>query len=222
MHFCSRLISSKLTIFSPRLLAIIIIVSSHPSLADNFSGKIIGVHDGDTATLLTSDHVSIKIRLASIDAPEANQSFGQKSKQSLSEMVFGREVVVEKETIDKYGRTVGVIFLGDTNINQMQLARGFAWVYRKYSNDASLLALEENAKRNKLGLWQDANPTPPWEFRHGSAMNNPPSINSNCGPKKYCSQMTSCAEALEYLKCGLSSLDRNGDGVPCNKICTAK
>ena len=54
----------------------------------------------------------MKIRLAQIDSPESDQAFGQRAKQSLSDMVFKKAVRVEKETVDKYGRTVGTVFVG--------------------------------------------------------------------------------------------------------------
>lgn len=198
-------------------------------------GKVVGVHDGDTVTLLISGNKQVKIRLAQIDAPESDQAFGQKSKQSLSDMVFNKTIQVEKETIDKYGRTVGTIIVDGLNANLEQVKRGMAWVYRQYLHDQSLIEDEEMAKQSKVGLWSDPNPMPPWEYRHskkGQKQNTSPRnesaaiekpSNNNCGAKRYCKEMNSCDEAKFYLnQCGLSRLDGDGDGVPCEKLCNSK
>lgn len=136
------------------------------ALAETLTGQIVGVHDGDTATLLTPEHDQVKIRLAQIDAPELKQAFGMQSKKALSDLIFGKSVTVDKETIDRYGRTVGTIFVGDLNANKEQVKTGFAWVYRQYLRDNSLLPLEDAAKVAKVGLWVEDDPVEPWEFRH--------------------------------------------------------
>jgi endonuclease YncB( thermonuclease family) len=189
---------------------------------ERINGKVFSVHDGDTLTLLIAGNQTIKIRLAQIDAPESNQAFGQQSQQSLSSMVFGKDVIVDKETIDKYGRTVGTVFLGNQDINKEQVARGMAWVYRQYLHDESLLSIEDGARQRKIGLWSDPNPVPPWEYRHGDAkLSTAKQIaGGSCGPKRYCKQMSSCEEARQYLACGVLSLDKDRDGVPCENLCS--
>lgn len=199
--------------------------------SDTLSGKIVSVHDGDTATLLNKDHQTIKIRLAQIDAPESDQAFGQKSRQSLAEMIFNRDVRVERETTDRYGRMVGTIYLENLDINQEQIRKGMAWVYREYLHDPALIEVETNAKMAKLGLWADPTPLPPWEYRHGRksdgfakkmAKNNSenPLNSGQCGKKQFCKEMTSCSEARFYLDtCQLKRLDGDSDGIPCEKIC---
>ena len=196
-------------------------------------GRVVGVHDGDTVTFLVAGNHQIKVRLAQIDAPELDQAFGQQSKQSLSAMVFNKTVKVEKETTDKYGRTVGTLFFGDVDANKEQIKLGMAWVYRKYLHDQSLLSLEEAARQAKAGLWADANPMAPWDYRHGGkqkkardtliAPREPPispDNNAVCGDKHYCKEMASCEEAKFYLKqCGLTHIDGDNDGIPCEKIC---
>lgn len=198
-------------------------------------GKVVGVHDGDTVNLLISGNKQVKIRLAQIDAPESDQAFGQKSRQTLASMVFNKNVKVEKETVDKYGRTVGTIFVDSIDVNREQIKQGMAWAYRQYLHDQSLVDDEEKAKQSKVGLWSDPNPMPPWEYRHsrkGQKQNAPqhnvstaiekPSDN-NCGAKRYCKEMNSCDEAKFYLnQCGLIRLDGDGDGVPCEKLCNSR
>ncbi len=224
-------------IITPTFLAILLFLhGSLLSAAEILEGYVVGVHDGDTVTLLMEGNQQVKIRLAQIDAPESNQAFGQRSKQSLSGMVFNKSIRVEKETIDKYGRTVGTIFVDGLDANREQVKRGMAWVYRKYMHDQSLLQVEDEARKAKVGLWSDAEPIPPWEYRHGGktgsvtntvfpkAEQNVETVqsvnNSSCGNKRYCKEMTSCEEAKFYLtQCGLSRLDQDSDGFPCENLC---
>lgn len=116
--------------------------------------------------------------------------------------------------------------------NREQVKRGLAWVYRKYLHDQSLLQVEDDARKAKVGLWAEPNPMPPWEYRHGgengsvtdqSAPKTKPTsspLNSSCGSKRYCKEVTSCEEARFYLtQCSLSRLDGDSDGVPCESLC---
>jgi len=133
---------------------------AQPAYAD-FIGKVVKVADGDTITMLR-DSEQIKIRLAGIDAPEKAQPFGNVARQSMSEMVFGKEVRVVEQGCDRYGRTIGRVYQGDVDVSAEQIKQGMAWVYRKYTKDAALYKLEDEAKQHRLGLWADAEPTPPW------------------------------------------------------------
>jgi micrococcal nuclease len=126
--------------------------------------QVVGIHDGDTMTLLV-DKKPLKIRLANIDAPELRQPFGQRSKQALSDLCWGTEAEYEPQTIDRYGRTVAVVYCNGQEANRNQVTQGMAWVYRKYNNDAPLLPLEQAARLNEIGLWADKQPVPPWEWR---------------------------------------------------------
>ena len=206
-----------------RSIVLFLILSCSAISAERIDGRVVGVHDGDTLTLLVSRNQTVKIRLAQIDAPESDQAFGQKSRQSLAEMVFNKSVSVEKETVDKYGRTVGTVFVDGMDVNKNQVARGMAWVYRKYAHDKTLVQIEDNERQARTGLWADPNPVPPWEYRHGGAKptaTTGPAVTGTCGSKKYCKQMVSCEEAKQYLACGISSLDRDGDGITCESLCS--
>ena len=105
--------------------------------AETITARVVGVTDGDTITVLTSERQQIHIRLSQIDAPEKSQDFGQASKQSLSDLVFGKDVSIEVETIDKYGRTVGKVKVGGVDANLQQINRGMAWAYTKYAYEPS-------------------------------------------------------------------------------------
>lgn len=130
--------------------------------------KVVGIADGDTITALCSGNDRVKIRLAEIDAPEKAQAFGARSKQSLSDLCFGKPAEIVPKTKDRYGRTVARVICAGADANAEQVRRGMAWVYDRYVTDRSLYALQTSAKDSRRGLWSDPDPTPPWEWRHGA------------------------------------------------------
>jgi len=139
--------------------------------AETITGLVVGVADGDTITVLDADKVQHKIRLSGIDAPEKKQAFGNRSKESLSALAFDKTVNVETSKRDRHGRQIGKVLVNGQDVNLMQVERGMAWFYRQYQreqspNDQRLYAKAEDAARaDKRGLWRDADPLPPWEFR---------------------------------------------------------
>lgn len=215
------------------LLALMSILSSQSALA--LQCKIVGVHDGDTATCLTTHKKQIKIRFNQIDAPELGQNFGKASKKALSNMIFGKNVELKTHGSDKYGRTVAEVFYNNQNINKAMVTQGMAWAYREYMTDNEYLSLEDKARKAGIGLWSQPNPVYPSDFRRaqrGEQSNQTQQINKSqnkrdlkssggsCGSKRYCKQMSSCAEAKHYLNvCGVSRLDKDGDGRPCESLC---
>lgn len=154
-----------------QLLTVLALALSFSAWAD-FSGEVVSVSDGDTITVLDSGKVQHKIRLTGIDAPEKKQPFGNRSKQSLSDMVFNKTVTVETDKRDRYGRELGKVLAGGKDVNLEQVRAGMAWHYKAYertqsATDRQAYADAENvAKAAKRGLWLDADPTPPWEWRH--------------------------------------------------------
>ena len=154
------------------LLVIASLVLGHAAVANTLQGRVVGVSDGDTVTVLDVDNKPHKIRLSGIDAPEKEQAYGQKSKESLSELVFGKSVDVEWRKQDRYGRTVGKIMLGGVDICLEQLKRGMAWHYKQYQQEQtaqdrlSYAESETLARSMGTGLWQDASPVEPSAFRH--------------------------------------------------------
>ena len=196
--------------------------------ASTYTGKVVGVHDGDTLTLLTADKRQIKVRLAEIDTPESRQPYGSRAKQALSDKVFGKTITLEPETVDRYGRVVGYVILDGRDVNREMVREGHAWVYRQYLRDRSLLAEEQVARENRRGLWAlpEAQRTPPWEWRHlakGAGVSRSQSqlaSHATCGTKRCCKEMASCEEAHFYLtQCGLTQLDGDRDGTPCESLC---
>ena len=144
-----------------------LLVGSSPSLGTEFTGKVVGVQDGDTLTVRQDAGAAIRIRLWGIDAPENRQAYSNASKRQLSSLTFGKRVRVLVRDTDRYGRTVAEIILpDDRNVNQEMVKAGYAWWYRKYApNDNVLEKLEADARAEKRGLWADPNAVPPWEYR---------------------------------------------------------
>lgn len=127
------------------------------------AAQVIGIADGDTLTVL-EDRRQVKIRLANIDAPEKKQAFGQRSKESLSDLCFGKDATYQVQDIDRYGRTVAVVTCAGIEANRAQVERGLAWVYPKYNKDRSLPSLQDAARGARRGLFADPEPVPPWEW----------------------------------------------------------
>ena len=133
------------------------------------TGRVVGIADGDTVTVLQNNQ-EYKIRLYGIDTPEKAQDFGARAKEFTSGLVFKKDVRVIQKDVDRYGRVVGLIYVGDTCINQEIIKAGFAWVYQQYCKDSfcrDWLDLERQARESRNGLWSHPDPVPPWEFRRG-------------------------------------------------------
>jgi endonuclease YncB( thermonuclease family) len=155
--------------------------------AEEIVGRVVRVADGDTITVLTAGNMQEKIRFHGIDAPEKGQAFGQKSKRRLSDYVFGKDVTVTWKSKDKYGRILGTVWLGSTDINLQMLRDGYAWHYKRFDSNPTYAAAELEARQNRRGLWSDPNPIPPEQFRHnpgGSrSVATAPSLATTGGPR---------------------------------------
>lgn len=147
-----------------------------PSIIDSsgpqtLPGRVVAIADGDTITILDSANTQHRIRLEGIDAPESHQAFGEQSRLSLSEMVFGKDVSVTYQKIDQYGRLVGKILLDGKDINLEQVKAGMAWHYKEYQREQTpedrdaYAKAEDDARSARRGLWQDPNPVEPSAFR---------------------------------------------------------
>ena len=160
--------------------------------AETLIGYVVAISDGDTLTLLDKNSQQHEIGLAGIDAPEKAQAFGDRSKQSLAALTFNKNVTVDRNKQDCYGRTVGKIMVNGVDANLEQVKAGMAWWYRDYAKEQSLddrtkyEQAELLAKLHRLGLWNDKNPMPPWEFRHGGAPSSAPSDSCLCGNGPLC------------------------------------
>jgi micrococcal nuclease len=131
--------------------------------AQEHIGRVVGISDGDTLTILDNHKQQIKVRLAEIDTPEKSQPYGARAKR----LVYGKTVIVKVQDTDRYGRKVGRVYTDDIDANAEMVEIGAAWVYRKYASDQNLYALEKQARQNRAGLWglPEAQQVPPWEWR---------------------------------------------------------
>jgi endonuclease YncB( thermonuclease family) len=171
------------------LLLLGFLLAPAPALSEWLHGRVVGVSDGDTITVLDADHQQYKIRLSGIDAPEKAQPFGQRSKENLSHLVFDRDVTVEWRKKDRYGRTVGKVLVSEPTCQEAtcpkildachaQVVAGMAWWYRQYAKeqepgDANRYEQSElEARSRRIGLWSDPQPTPPWDWRKEKKMSH--------------------------------------------------
>ncbi|MFH1563490.1 MAG: thermonuclease family protein [Nitrospirota bacterium] len=146
-----------------------------------FKGKVVSIADGDTISVMHNG-VREKIRLNGIDCPENRQAFGNRAKQFTGNMVFGKTVTIKGHGKDKYGRTMGDVFLPNgTCLNKELVKQGLAWWYRQYSNDSEIEQLEQAARSSNQGLWSDSNPLAPWDYRHNPTSNSSENLFSTAG-----------------------------------------
>ena len=218
------------------LLALALALAAGAALAVTTS-TVVKVRDGDSLVVRSAGR-DLEIRLAYIDAPEFDQAHGRQAGAVLRALVGGRRVRLDLIGGDVHRRIVARVLLGNRDVNAEMVRRGFAWVRREFRHPRELARLEDRARAARRGLWARADPVPPWIWRkvrgkkRGSGTRRAdtggakPAVPSSalpavrCGAKRYCSQMTSCVEARAYLRqCGLRRLDRDRDGIPCEKLC---
>lgn len=152
--------------------ALLFVAAAHATWAQTIDGRVVAIHDGDTVTLVDAGRVQHRIRLAGIDAPETGrgmnqpgQPYGQASKRSLESLIHGRTVRAECQGRDKYGRLLCVLWLGRTDVNVEQVRRGMAWAYRGPLTPPGYMEAEEMARVDRRGLWREADPMPPSQWR---------------------------------------------------------
>ena len=162
--------------------ALALFLLAGPGFAATLTGRVVAVSDGDTLTVLDADRAQHKIRLSGIDAPEKAQAFGEHSKQNLSRLVFGKEIEVQWNKRDRYGRIVGKVLVAEAACKAgdcpktvdtclSQITAGLAWWYRDYAreqsgDDAQRYRLAEaDARSRNVGLWAGPEPIPPWDWR---------------------------------------------------------
>lgn len=132
--------------------------------ADQITGKVVDVHDGDTITLLVNKEQH-KVRLDAIDAPETKQAFGETSRKALAKIVAGKMVTVEFKKRDRYKRILGTVTCGGLEANLAQVSSGMAWHYADFNKAKKYADAQALARAQKLGLWIDKAPVAPWDFR---------------------------------------------------------
>ncbi|MCZ6657331.1 MAG: thermonuclease family protein, partial [Gammaproteobacteria bacterium] len=187
--------------------------------ADVLYGRVVDVIDGDTLDLLVG-RTQHRIRLAQIDTPEKGQAWGSQATWALEAQVLGQYVSVQVLERDRYGRLVGNVWLGRLDINRQLVAQGHAWAYRRYLTDETFLQVEAAARQQTTGLWSISGPVAPWLWRRGTRAPTVIFASGRLADKNYCGEMSSCEEAYQYFsQRGLSHLDGDRDGVPCEALC---
>lgn len=141
----------------------------------SIEGRVVGVSDGDTITVLDAEKKLHKVRLAGIDAPEKGQAFGNASKENLSRLIFDQRVEARCHKRDRYGREVCVVLIGSRDAGLEQVAAGMAWHYKQFEREQAseeriaYESAEGAARVARSGLWQDKKPVPPWAWRAAAA-----------------------------------------------------
>jgi endonuclease YncB( thermonuclease family) len=147
-------------------LTFLFLLISSICISQTYTGKVIGIKDGDTVVVLDSLHYQTTLRLAEVDCPEKNQAFGTKAKQFTSDEIYLKQIKYIVTDIDRYGRSIAKIYYDNNKYLSEEIIRnGFGWQYKKYSTSKLLAKLEEEARKNKKGLWIDPNPIYPSDFR---------------------------------------------------------
>ncbi len=215
---------------------IILLIWANFAAAEEYNAKVIVVIDGDTLVVLHNG-AKEKIRLANIDAPEKNQPYGMDARQAMVGLAYKKQAHIDSKAVDKYGRTVALVTVDGINVNEEMVKRGMAWEYSYFKPGRDYMALQSDAQQARRGLWSQRNPIAPWVWRR----THPPTRSNyqkkqkktsnthsrigvfndtTCGHKNHCSQMNSCEEAYFYFtRCGVKSLDKTGDGIPCKQLC---
>lgn len=159
----------------PAICALVILAATECHAGHMVEGVVRAVYDGDTILLATRDASRLKTRLYGIDAPETakpdkpGQPFGEAAKRALRSKIMGKKVSAEVVDVDQYQRSVAIIRYAGRDINREMVAEGMAWAYRQFLHGpyaSEYLDAEGRARSQRAGLWRDANPRPPWEFRH--------------------------------------------------------
>ena len=144
-------------------------VVQNPTILKGY--QAVKVSDGDTLNVQKVENGKfvgeiVKIRMFGIDAPEKTQDYGIESKQALEKLVNGKTLEIEEKNRDRYGRTVAVVYVNGKNVNEEMVKNGNAWWYQEYDKkDTKMQAYQENAKKNKLGLFGKRGYVEPWNYR---------------------------------------------------------
>ena len=161
------------------MLALLLFALSSAASGAEIVGRVVAVADGDTLTLLDASHEKHRVRLSGIDAPERRQAYGERAKQHLAALVFARHVRVVWDKKDRYSRIVGRVFAAECesrcpytiDVGLEQIRAGLAWHYKQYAREQAppqrelYAAFERRARERREGLWREAHPVAPWEFR---------------------------------------------------------
>lgn len=140
--------------------------------ADQLSGKVVAVPDGNTIEILNEDKETVKIMLSNVDCPEQGQEYADEARAFTEKMVLKKKVVIQLAGKDRWGNKLGVVLLNNgKNLGHELVKAGLAWV--KKDAEEALNNMQTEAKSGKIGLWTNDNPTPPWVYRRQQTMMAP-------------------------------------------------
>ena len=169
---------------------------------EEITGRVVAVADGDSFTLLAQGKRRVRVRLAEIDAPESGQAWGSRAKKALSLLIHSKRVRIVTAGLDGEGWTLARVFVKDLDVNAEMVRRGSAHAYRENLTDVSLLALEDEARVARRGLWSLRSAhVRPWEWRHAGTRSD-----GNC--------TLTGERALPRGKCPFLSAPRSGRARP--------
>jgi endonuclease YncB( thermonuclease family) len=149
----------------------------------DFTGRVVGVADGDTLTVLDGTR-QVRVRLWGIDAPERGQPWSSRSRDALAARAMHRDALVATRGTDGYGRTLARVAVDGVDLGEAQVRDGMAWVYRRYTKDRPMIAIEDEARAARRGLWSLPDPEPPWAWRAREARTSDASPSSQRGATK--------------------------------------
>lgn len=188
-------------------------------LAPNqLAGRVVGVSDGDTITILAEGPKGkrpVRVRLHGIDCPESHQPYGARAKQFTSRLAFGRQAVASVVDTDRYGRLVAEVAVEGRSLNRELVEAGLAWAYARYSRRYA--ASEQAARAARRGLWADPSPVPPWEFRRLPAKARPRASAVKAASPNCAGHASGCRGDAECTVCRDCSRCRHchGEGNTC-------
>jgi micrococcal nuclease len=221
-------------------------IAAHQESAQSITGAIVSVGDGDTIRVRTADK-TLTVRLSCVDSPELKQQpYGQTASTRLKQLLpIGQAVTLRIADTDRYGRSVAKVYTGSTSVNLVMVQEGQAAVYRQYLGSCPelrdrLLSAEAQAKQKRLGLWAQANPVMPWDFRRSgssSAKARPqtqplnislprrtfgaPALQPKPARDYNCSDFRTQAEAQKVFDAYPGNpfkLDKDRDGIACESL----
>jgi endonuclease YncB( thermonuclease family) len=205
--------------------------------------RAVRIIDGDSVVFRVGGD-ELHVRLSEIDAPELSQPYGTAAKAALESLLGDRAVDIVVVDVDRYDRSVVDIYRGDVLLNHEMVRLGHAWAYTRYARTVAIIDREAEARAAQRGLWRlpSEDREPPWLWRkegrrtsqrdaqekrsistRSPRSGEAPAFEIDCGTKRYCSEMASCAEARAYLeRCGLGTIDGDRDGIPCETLCAPR
>jgi endonuclease YncB( thermonuclease family) len=147
------------------VMAAAILWAGAAAAADPVEWRVVNVHDGDTLTCLDEGNKQHRIRIDGIDAPERGQPFGTVARDRMTALAKGKTATIHGHGNDRYGRLLATVEIEGDDLGRRLVEEGLAWHYVQFNNDPLLAAAEQKARAARRGLWADAKPVPPWEWR---------------------------------------------------------